>query len=120
MRRLVGGAAAILVAVGGVIAGGVIGAAQGPRVIAVSVKKFEFSMPEITVSKGETVIIELTSADRVHGFSVPAFGIRGDIVPGAVTRIVITADRSGAFDFLCDVFCGDEHDLMGGKLIVRE
>lgn len=97
-----------------------IAAAQAPRVIAVSVKKFEFSVKEITVRKGETVVIELTSEDRVHGFGLPAFGVRGDAVPGAVTRITFTPDRAGRFEYLCDVFCGDGHEDITGTLIVRE
>ena len=122
MRRNVLGAAAVAAALAGLatMAGIGIAAAQGPRVIAISVKKFEFSVNEITVRKGETVVIELTSDDRVHGLSLPAFGVRGDAVPGTVTRIAFTADKAGRFEYLCDVFCGDGHEDITGTLIVRE
>jgi cytochrome c oxidase subunit II len=122
MRRNVLGATAAVAALAGLATTAEIGiaAAQGPRVIAVSAKKFEFSVKEITVRKGETVVIELTSEDRVHGLSLPAFGVRGDAVPGAVTRISFTPDRAGSFEYLCDVFCGDGHEDITGTLIVKE
>jgi cytochrome c oxidase subunit 2 len=120
MRKLVLSAAAAVIGAASLFAGAVISAAQAPRVIAVSVKKFEFSVKEITVKKGETVVIEVTSEDRVHGFSLPAFGVRGDVVPGSVTRIALTPDREGSFEFLCDVFCGEGHEDVTGTLIVKD
>ena len=122
MRRNVLGAVAAIAALAGLAttAGIGIAVASAPRVIAVSVKKFEFSVKEITVKKGETVVIELTSEDRVHGLGLPAFGVRGDAVPGTVTRIAFTPDRAGRFEYLCDVFCGDGHEDITGTLIVRE
>ena len=104
----------------GIAAPALFGWAQGPRVIAVSVKKFEFSVKEITARKGEPVIIELTSEDRVHGFALPAYGVRVDVVPGTTTRVALTPDRTGTFDFLCDVFCGDGHEDVTGTLVVRD
>src|SRR5262245_20934104 len=101
---------AFAAAVASVAALAMVGWAQGPRVVPVTVKKFEFRLREITVRKGEPVIIELTSEDRVHGFGLPALGLRGDVVPGTVTRIAFTPDKVGTFEFLCDVFCGDGHE----------
>src|SRR5215216_7819158 len=109
MRKLVVCAAAVAV-VASLLAGAPTPAAPAPRVIAVSVKKFEFSVKEIAVKKGEQVVIEVTSEDRIHGFSLPAFGVRADVVPGTVTRIAFTADKAGLFEYLCDVFCGDGHE----------
>src|SRR5215204_4963011 len=120
MHKLVLCAAAAIVGAASLLAGAVISAAQAPRVVSVSLKKFEFSVKEITVKKGEPVVIEVTSEDRMHGFSLPAFGVRGDVVPGAVTRIAFTPDREGSFEFLCDVFCGDGHADVTGTLVVKE
>jgi cytochrome c oxidase subunit II len=89
-------------------------------VIKVSVKKFEYSVKEITVKKGMPVVIELTSEDRLHGFSLPAFGVRGDVNQGEVTRIAFTPDKTGMFQYLCDIFCGDGHEDVTGTLIVTE
>ena len=52
------------------------------------------------------------------GFNLPDFKIRTDVVPDKVTRLPFTPDRTGTFDYYCDVFCGDVHEDMGGKMQV--
>jgi len=94
--------------------------AAGPRVVRISAKKFAFTPAEVRLRKGEPVVLELVSEDRVHGFNVQAFGIRKDIVPKEVTRVALTPDKAGTFPFRCDVFCGDGHEEMTGTLVVTE
>ena len=118
-----GSAAAFLgsvAALGIVAAAATIGMAQAPKVIKMTVKKFEYSVKEITLKKGMPVVIEITSEDRVHGFSLPAFGARSEVVPGQPTRISFTPDKVGVFEYLCDVFCGEGHEDVTGKLTVTE
>jgi cytochrome c oxidase subunit 2 len=90
------------------------------KVIKLTATKFEFSPAEITVKKGEPVVIEVTSKDVKHGFTLPDFGVRTDIQPGSVGRISFTPDKGGRFAFACDVFCGAGHEDMSGLLIVTE
>jgi cytochrome c oxidase subunit II len=90
------------------------------KVIKLTAKKFEYSPAEITVKKGEPVVIEVSSEDVKHGFTLPDFGIRTDIKPGSVNRISFTPDKAGRFAFACDVFCGGGHEDMSGTLIVTE
>lgn len=90
------------------------------RVVQVTAKKFEFSPGEITVKKGEPLVLELTSEDRLHGFYLPDFGVEAKIKPGSVTRLSFTPDKTGKFNFACDVFCGSGHEDMAGILIVTE
>ncbi|HZS08445.1 MAG TPA: cupredoxin domain-containing protein [Blastocatellia bacterium] len=90
------------------------------QVIRVTARKFEFSPATITVRKGVPVVIELTSLDRKHGFYLPGFGIRKEVVPGATRRVGFTPDKTGTFPFACHVFCGDGHEEMNGTLVVRE
>lgn len=66
-----------------------------PRVVKISAKRFSFTPAEVHVKKGETVVLELTSEDRVHGFNLPTFKIRKDIVPKDVTRVTLTPDQEG-------------------------
>ena len=89
------------------------------QVIRLTAKKFEYSVKEIRVKKGVPVIIELTSVDRIHGFSIPTLGVRDNAVPGQVARIRIVPDKAGTHVFFCDVFCGDGHEEMSGMLIVE-
>jgi len=90
------------------------------KVVKLAAKKFEFSPAEITVKKGEPVVIEISSEDVKHGFTLPDFGVRADIKPGIVNRISFTPDKVGRFIFACDVFCGAGHEDMSGTLNVTE
>jgi cytochrome c oxidase subunit 2 len=107
--------AASLVVLG--LAGG-YAAAQAPRVIAMKAKKFTFTPDKISLTKGEPVIFELTSEDVLMGFSLPDFNLRADMVPGKTVQLAFTPQKAGEFDFICDVFCGDLHEDMGGKITV--
>jgi cytochrome c oxidase subunit II len=95
-------------------------ASVAEQVIHITARNFEFSPGTITVKKGVPVVLELSSADRRHGFSLRAFGVRADIKPGAVSRVQFTPDRAGRFTFTCDVFCGEGHEEMTGTLVVTE
>jgi cytochrome c oxidase subunit 2 len=101
-------------------AGGAGQAAQSPAEIAIRAKRFEYNPATITIQRGQPVTLLLTSDDRVHGFKMPDFGLRADIVPGQETRVDLTPDKAGSFVFFCDVFCGDGHEDMSGTLIVKD
>ena len=88
------------------------------RVIKVIAKKFVYVPNEIRVKQGETVVLQFTAPEVPMGFSLPDFAVRADIMPGKVTTLRLTPDKTGSFDFLCDVFCGSGHEDMNGKLIV--
>ena len=108
-----------LLAVGG---GHLVAAQAAPeeRVIKLTVKRFEYSQKEIVLKRGQPVVIEITSLDVPHGFSVPDFHARADVVlPGKVTRVKFTPDRDGTFVYLCDIFCGTGHEQLEGHYIVR-
>jgi cytochrome c oxidase subunit 2 len=109
-----------LLTLGLVVAAGASGAralAQ-EKVIRITAKKFEFVPSDIDLKKGEPVVLEFTSADVVMGFSLPDFKLRTDIVPGGFTRLSLTPDRIGTFEFVCDHFCGDFHEDMSGRIRV--
>ena len=78
--------------------------------------------PVIEVSKGDQVVLKLRSADVTHGFNLKAYGIyiAKGIQPGKTIFVSFKADKAGAFKFMCNVFCGDIHPQMEGKLIVRD
>lgn len=109
---------ALLVGVVAIAAGRVM-AADEP-VIQITAKKFEYSLRTLTLKKGVPVVLEMTALDRVHGFNLPDFGVRTDVLPGKVTRIRFTPDKTGEFVFFCDVFCGDGHEEMSGVLTVTD
>jgi cytochrome c oxidase subunit 2 len=89
-----------------------------PRVIKVSARRFTYSPNVIELKRGEPVTLELTTEDVFMGFNLPDFNVRSDIVPGKTSTVAFTPDKAGSFIFLCDVFCGDGHETMNGKLVV--
>ncbi len=101
-------------------AAAVQGEATEERVIRISAKKFEYAPNEIVVRKGERVVLELHSLDRIHGFSAPDLGLRGDVVPDKPLRVVVPTRKAGVYTFVCDVFCGDGHEEMSGTIVVKE
>ncbi|HXN14941.1 MAG TPA: cupredoxin domain-containing protein [Usitatibacter sp.] len=101
-----------------VLCAGAVIAQPKERVIRVSARKFTFTPNEIALRRGEPVTLELVTEDVFMGFSAPDFKVRMDIVPGKTMQLGFTPDKSGTFPFLCDVFCGDGHETMSGKLLV--
>ena len=87
-------------------------------VIHVTARRFVFLPNEITLKLGVPVSLELVSADVVMGFNLPDFKLRTDIIPGQVARLRLLPRRTGTFTFLCDVFCGDGHEGMNGRITV--
>ena len=88
------------------------------KVIRIVAKKFEFMPAEITLEKDVPVILELTTEDVTMGFSARDFKVDVEIVPGKVAQVRLVPDKAGTFDFICDVFGGDGHEDMGGKIHV--
>lgn len=95
-------------------------AAAEPRVIEIKAKKFQFSPSEITLKKGEPVILRLSSEDRAHGFLLKPLKIDTDISPGKATDVAITPNAAGQYTVICDHYCGTGHGNMKMKLIVVE
>ncbi|MFC3110638.1 cupredoxin domain-containing protein [Undibacterium arcticum] len=89
-----------------------------PRVIRVQARRFSFTPNELHLQLGQPVVLELTTADVVMGFNIPDLKKRADIIPDTVARLELTPDRIGTFSLFCDIFCGDGHETMTGKVIV--
>jgi len=88
--------------------------------IRIDAKRFDYTPGELTLKKGEAVILELTSRDVLMGFNLPDFNLRADMIPDKVTRVRFVPDKTGSFTFLCDIFCGTKHEEMHGRLTVVE
>ena len=96
------------------------GASDNPKVIDITAKKFEFTPSEITLKKGEPVILRLTSADRVHGFMSKPLKIDTDIPNDKGKDVAVTPDTAGDFTIICDHYCGTGHGGMKMKVTVVE
>jgi cytochrome c oxidase subunit 2 len=94
--------------------------ADNPKVITITAKKFEFTPSEITLKKGEPVILRLSSSDRVHGFMSKPLKIDTDIPSDTTKDVAVTPDAAGNFTVICDHYCGTGHGNMKMKVAVVE
>jgi cytochrome c oxidase subunit 2 len=93
---------------------------SAPRVIEVLAKRFTFEPATIEVVEGERVRLVVKSADGVHGLQIKKFNVN-TLIPraGKPVSIDFTASAPGTYEILCSEECGDGHDVMAGKLIVK-
>jgi len=73
---------------------------------------------ELHVPLGEPVRLVMTSQDVIHSFYVPAFRLKQDVVPGRYTTLAFTATRLGEYHLFCAEYCGSEHSMMTGRIVV--
>ena len=66
----------------------------------------------IVVPVGKTIRIQVTAADVIHAFALPAFGLKIDAVPGRLNETWFRADRVGTFYGQCSELCGVDHAFM--------
>jgi cytochrome c oxidase subunit 2 len=85
---------------------------DAPRRIEVSAKRFEFTPNEITIKKGESVVLAMSSTDVTHGLYIDQLHIKAEIPNGKVTEIPLTPTETGDFYGVCAHFCGTGHGTM--------
>lgn len=88
------------------------------RTFRIEARQFAYSPSELKVNAGDTVNIQLVSADVVHGLYVDGYDVSVEADPGQSATLTFTADKTGSFRFRCNVTCGAMHPFMIGKLNV--
>jgi len=73
---------------------------------------------EMYVAVDRPVKVELHSEDVLHGFYIPAFRVKADVVPGRTNFLWFTPTLLGSFDVQCTVMCGLHHTYMLSKVHV--
>lgn len=73
---------------------------------------------ELVLALNKPVKLELESLDVIHGFFVPAFRIKEDVVPGKHNYTWFVPTQLGSFDIECTVICGVNHAQMLSKVDV--
>jgi cytochrome c oxidase subunit 2 len=93
---------------------------DAPKRIEVTARKFSFTPGEITLKKGQPVILVLKSEDVSHGLSFRDFNVNIKAGAGKTAEAQFTPDKTGDFTGHCSVFCGSGHGSMTLKLHVVE
>jgi cytochrome c oxidase subunit 2 len=107
-------------ALGAFVAGACRGAFSQPKVQVhkIVARKFAYLPNVVTVKKGQPVVLEFTAPEVVMGMNCPDLNIRADIIPGQVASVRFTPGKAGTYEYFCDIFCGDGHEAMTGKIKV--
>ena len=66
----------------------------------------------LVVPVGKKVRVLITANDVIHSWSVPAFGIKQDAIPGYIKDAWFRAERPGTFRGQCSELCGKDHGFM--------
>ncbi|PKP68998.1 MAG: cytochrome c oxidase subunit II [Alphaproteobacteria bacterium HGW-Alphaproteobacteria-4] len=66
----------------------------------------------MVVPVGKTVVLQITGADVIHSWAMPAFAIKQDAVPGRIAQAWFKADLEGIYFGQCSELCGQAHSYM--------
>ncbi len=66
----------------------------------------------LVVPAGKTVRVQVTAADVIHSFAMPAFGVKVDAIPGRLNETWFKAREPGMYYGQCSELCGTSHAFM--------
>jgi cytochrome c oxidase subunit 2 len=66
----------------------------------------------LVVPVGKKVRMLLTATDVIHNWSVPAFAVKTDAVPGFLRDTWFRAEKEGTYRGQCSELCGKDHGFM--------
>lgn len=66
----------------------------------------------VIVPTGATVVMQVTGADVIHSWTIPAFGVKQDAVPGRLAELWFEAKEEGIYFGQCSELCGIAHAYM--------
>jgi cytochrome c oxidase subunit 2 len=87
-------------------------AEAAPKRIDIATQRFMYTPGEITLKKGEPVVLVFTSSDVTHGIHFKELGVDTKVSKGKPTEVSLTPTQTGDFVGHCSVFCGSGHGSM--------
>ncbi|MDA0362103.1 MAG: cytochrome c oxidase subunit II [Proteobacteria bacterium] len=85
------------------------------QLIAAGYSKDEFLLATDTalvIPINKAVVVQVTGADVIHAWAMPAFGVKQDGVPGRLAQLWFKAEREGIYFGQCSELCGQSHAFM--------
>ena len=70
------------------------------------------------VPTGRAIQLTLISQDVFHSFSIPAFRVKREAIPGRYTSVWFEPTVPGTYHLFCTQYCGTEHSHMIGEVVV--
>ena len=75
--------------------------------------------PVLILEEGASYTLHISSLDVNHGFSLYPANVNFQIVPGYDYGLRITPNNPGEYKIICNEFCGINHHLMLGKVVIE-
>ncbi|QGX97552.1 cytochrome c oxidase subunit II [Roseovarius faecimaris] len=66
----------------------------------------------VVVPVDKVVVMTVTGADVIHSWTIPAFGVKQDAVPGRLAQLWFKAEKEGVYFGQCSELCGKDHAYM--------
>ncbi|PZR01049.1 MAG: cytochrome c oxidase subunit II [Cereibacter sphaeroides] len=66
----------------------------------------------VIIPAGKIVVVQTTGSDVIHSWTIPAFGVKQDAVPGRIGQLWFKADKEGVYFGQCSELCGKSHAYM--------
>ena len=63
------------------------------------------------------VQLTMISQDVFHSFSIPAFRIKREVIPGRYSTVWFEATETGTYHLFCTQYCGTDHSAMIGDIV---
>jgi cytochrome c oxidase subunit 2 len=70
------------------------------------------------VPTGRAIQLTIISQDVFHSFSIPAFRVKREAIPGRYTTVWFEPTVPGTYHLFCTQYCGTEHSHMIGEVVV--
>ncbi|SFQ17184.1 cytochrome c oxidase subunit 2 [Roseivivax halotolerans] len=67
---------------------------------------------QVVVPVGQTIVMQVTAGDVIHSWTIPAFGVKQDGVPGRLAELWFTPEQEGIYFGQCSELCGIAHAYM--------
>ena len=67
---------------------------------------------KLVVPINKVVVLSITGGDVIHSWTIPAFGVKQDAVPGRLAQLWFKAEREGRYFGQCSELCGKDHAYM--------
>lgn len=83
-----------------------------PGRVEITAKRFAFTPDQVTLKRGQPVVLVLKSADVAHGLRFRELDLNIKAGKGQTTEIAFTPTKDGDFTGKCSVFCGSGHGRM--------
>ncbi|WBU58452.1 cytochrome c oxidase subunit II [Paracoccus sediminicola] len=66
----------------------------------------------VVVPVGQEVLMQFTATDVIHSWTIPAFAVKQDAVPGRIAQLSFTVEQEGVYFGQCSELCGINHAYM--------